>query len=301
MPEVVLRTAEPGDFPRLSGWIAEICETPQHHCVHSWSGQSAEALCEYLLSCARASEFLCVIATRAEDSELVGAAGSEYDEELGRSWLYGPHSTAVDWQAGASSLLSRLLAELPLSIKQWDAYLNVANARGRDFYVQQGFAEGEVSHEYQLAADAEPVVSDVELCGPLEKQHESSLLKLYDELFPGAYYNGERILKMNGDTHRVFSAVDGGELVGFTIASVDGSLSTGGVEFVGVREECRGRGYGRRLLMTAADWLRGQSSEMPICLNVRDSLANARGLYESAGFELRFTGVGLRRGHAQPR
>ena len=271
------------------------------HCLQSWSGHTTGALCEHIRSCAEASEFLCVIATREADDEIVGAAGAEYDFELGRAWLYGPHSTTDDWQVSASTLLSRLLAELPSSIAQWDAYLNVANERGREFFVQQGFEEGEGSHEYQLTPGAAPAGNVVEHCAPLEKRHEASLLKLYDELFPGTYYSGERILKMNGDTHQVFAAVESDELAGFAIASVAASLSAGDVEFLGVRESSRGRGYGRRLLMTAADWLRRQSSEMPICLNVRDSLANARGLYESVGFELRFTGVGLRKGRATPR
>jgi len=116
---------------------------------------------------------------------------------------------------------------------------------------------------------------------------------VFEAIFPTGYYSGERILKMIGSSHQVFTVVEGREVVGFAVASVDESLSTGEIQFLGVREDCRGQGHGRCLLMSATDWLVKEAQVSRVCLNVGEDVANARGLYESVGFTLRFTGVGL--------
>jgi GNAT superfamily N-acetyltransferase len=77
--------------------------------------------------------------------------------------------------------------------------------------------------------------------------------------------------------------------------SVDESLSMGEIQFLGVREEHRRQGVGRRLLLAAIDWLLDQAGVSWICLNVGEELVHARSLYESVGFGLRFTGVGLQK------
>jgi ribosomal protein S18 acetylase RimI-like enzyme len=93
----------------------------------------------------------------------------------------------------------------------------------------------------------------------------------------------------------VFVAVEKDEVVGFAVVSVDQSSATGEVQFLGVREDQRGQGYGKQLLLSATNWLLDKTNVPKIALNVADDLANARGLYESVGFTLKFTGVGLRK------
>jgi len=62
---------------------------------------------------------------------------------------------------------------------------------------------------------------------------------------------------------------------------------------VGVRDDRRRRGLGRRLLGYAVSWLRA-TGVRDIVLNVEESKSGARHLYEQAGFELRYTGIGLK-------
>ena len=69
----------------------------------------------------------------------------------------------------------------------------------------------------------------------------------------------------------------------------------GEIQFLGVRPDCQRRGYGRRLLLCAIDWLFDQAQVGWIGLNVSRNTLHARRLYESVGFELRFTGVGLKK------
>jgi len=287
----MIRVAQPNDYPALAQWIVQVSRVPEQHCLHSWSGESSDALCRQFLSYLEASEFLYLIAFQGH--EMVGAMGSEYDDELGRGWLHGPHATAESWEVVASELFTRLLEELPASITQLEAYLNVENVRGRRFYAERGFEERDhLYYDYWLMP-ADRVVEGDRSCAPLGKEDRASFVRLYEAIFPTGYYSGERILKMIGSSHQVFTVVEERGVVGFAVVSVDESLSMGEIQFLGVREDCRGQGCGRRLLMSATDWLVKEATVSRVCLNVGEDVANARGLYESVGFTSRFTGVGL--------
>ncbi|MEJ2208734.1 MAG: GNAT family N-acetyltransferase [Anaerolineae bacterium] len=246
---------------------------------------------QQLLSYWDDSELCYVVALR--DGRLAGAMGSEYDEGLGRGWLHGPHVATGDWDLVAGQLFSRLLAALPACIGQLGAYLNVENARGRRFYAQQGFQEREhLNYEFWLAPE-ERVVSGDEACLPLGKEHETSFKQLYQALFPAAYYSADRIIDMVGQSHQVLVVAEGQEVLGFAVVSTEGSESAGEIQFFGVREDRRRQGYGRRLLLSAIDWLLDTAGVSGVSLNVGEELVHAQRLYESVGFRLRFAGIGL--------
>jgi len=291
--DLIFRVAQPNDYQELSKWIVEISQKPEQHCLHSWSGDSAEALCKQLLIYLKESE-LCYILAFRED-KLVGAMGSEYDQELGRGWLHGPHVITENWDTIALELFKRVLKEMPPLITTLDAYLNVENVRGRRFYSQQGFTAREnFSYDYGLMPK-DRVISGERRCGLVEKQQEASFLSLFHAIFPTAYYSGERILKMIGSSHQVFIAAEGKEVLGFAVVSIDESGATSEIQFLGVREESRGQGHGKRLLLSAIDWLLESAEVSRVCLNVGEEKAHARSLYESVGFKLQSTGVGLKK------
>jgi ribosomal protein S18 acetylase RimI-like enzyme len=100
---------------------------------------------------------------------------------------------------------------------------------------------------------------------------------------------------MIGHTHQVVVAAEGEEILGFVVVSVGDNRSTGEIQFVGVREDCKRQGLGRRLLLSAIDWLLDTAGVSAVRLSVSEELVGARGLYESVGFRLRFTGVGFRK------
>ena len=253
MQDIAFRVAQRDDYKELASWLVAMGQPPEQQCLHTWSGQSADALWGQLLDYWDASELCYVVAW--QDGRLVGAMGSEYDQELERGWLHGPHAAPEDWDAIATALFTRALAELPGCIRQLDAYLNIENVRGRRFYARQGFTEREsLSHEFWLTP-ADRVVSGDRRCRLLGRQHEASFKRLYRALFPTAYYTGERVLEMIGQSHQVLVVAQGDEVLGFAVVSVDESLSMGEIQFLGVREEHRRQGVGRRLLLAAIDWL----------------------------------------------
>ena len=293
MEGIRFRVAQRNDYREIAEWLVGVSQLPEHHCLHTWWGQSAEGLEQELVSYWDDSELCYVIALR--DDRLVGAMGSEYDEDLKRAWLHGPHVSAAEWGSTARELYARLLAELPAGIEQLDAYLNLENKRGCTFYAEQGFEQRRhLSYEFWLTPDRR-VTSGVKGCVPLGEEHEASFKQLYAALFPGAYYSAERITHMIGKSHHVLVLADGKAVLGFAVISVDERRSTGEIQFLGVREESRRKGYGERLLTSAVDWLLDRAGVSGISLNVSEDLVHARRLYEGAGFKLRFTGIGFRR------
>jgi ribosomal protein S18 acetylase RimI-like enzyme len=291
MEDLTFQVAQRDDYRGLVEWLVQMSQAPNQHCLHTWSGQNANELHQQLLSYWDESELCYVMALG--DGQLVGAMGSEYDEGLERGWLHGPHVATKDWELIAGELFTRLLAALPACIGQLDAYLNADNARGRRFYAQQGFREREhLNYEFWLTPE-ERAVSGDQGCRLLGKEHETSFKQLYEALFPAAYYSAGRVIQMVGQTHQVLVVAEREEVLGFVVVSAEGSESAGEIQFFGVREDRRRQGYGRRLLLSAIDWLFDRAGVSWVCLNVGEELVQARCLYESVGFRLRFTGAGL--------
>jgi ribosomal protein S18 acetylase RimI-like enzyme len=293
LEQTIFRIAQRDDLRELADWLVQLSQVPEQHCLHTWSGQTPADLHRQLLEYWDASELRYVLARR--DGQLVGAMGSELDEELGRGWLHGPHAALGDWDALAAALFTRLLTALPASIDQLDTYLNVTNRRGRRFYVRQGFEEREQrGYDFLLTPETRTVAGDGGGV-PLKAQHHASFKALFEALFPTAYYSAERIIDMTGRSHHVLVLAEGCEVQGFVVVSVAEGLSTGEIQFVGVRESCRRQGVGRRLLLSAVDTLLDRVGVSAISLNVSQDLAGAQRLYESVGFGLRYIGVGFRK------
>ena len=208
MEEIIFRVAQRDDYRELAEWLVRVSQAPEQHCLHTWSGEGAGELQQQLQGYWDDSELCYVLALR--DGQLAGAMGCEYDEELGRGWLHGPHVATEDWRPVAAALFARLLVALPACIGQLHAFLNVENKRGRRFYAQQGFVEREhLNYEFWLAPD-ERVVSDDGGCFPISKEQEASFKQLYEALFPRAYYSADRVLEMIGQSHQVFVTDRGG-------------------------------------------------------------------------------------------
>jgi GNAT superfamily N-acetyltransferase len=291
MKDIIYKVAQREDYGDLAAWLVQVSQAPEQQCLHTWSGQSTQSLQKQLLSYLDDSELSYVI--KIQDGQLVGAMGSEYDVGMERGWLHGPHIMSEDYEIESEELFTRLLAEIPVSISQLNAYLNVENSRGRHFYARQGFKEREhLSYEYWLTPD-QRVASSKGGCTLLGKEHETSFKQLYEFLFPKAYYSAERVINMIGESHQVLVTAKGKDIIGFVVVSIEGDKSVGEIQFIGVREDCRDQGHGRRLLLAAIDWLLDIAGVSRVSLNVNEELEHARGLYESVGFKLKFTGIGM--------
>jgi len=288
-----IRCAERSDLGRLAEWLCRVCSDPEGQCLHSWSGESPDALRERLAGYLDDSELQYLLLEQG--GSLFGAMGAEYDTSLGRAWLHGPHVLLDDWDRGAERLFHELLAMLPAEVEYLTAYVNTRNSRARAFFVARGFSERDTeSHEFWLVPAQDRRVVENRVVD-LESAHRDSFSELYESLFPAAYYSSDRVVEMMGRSHHVVVVADGNEVLGFAVAASEVEGALGEVQFLGVREDCRGRGLGRDLLQSAVDWLIDEAHAPRVSLNVDADLGTARNLYESVGFRLRFSGIGLGR------
>jgi GNAT superfamily N-acetyltransferase len=277
------------DFPRVADLIADQNRAPETRCIHS--GEGRDSILQVMSKWEETSEICFAIAF--QNGNQVGAFGSEFEEALGRGWLWGPFALAEDWAEVASSLLDRLLEILPAPVRRLDGFLHVANERGRDFYLSHGFEQLKRHHVYVAARPGEPLLAG-EACGMLEPCQKESFCRLHDTLFPVTYETGESISAKLDDDHAVFVHTEGDDVVGYIYTAIEEGTGEGYVEFLGVQADARRRGVGRGLLLTALRWLFEVKNVSEVGLTVSDENTDACALYESVGFGLRSTGVNFR-------
>jgi ribosomal protein S18 acetylase RimI-like enzyme len=276
-------------FPGIARLIAAQNGTPEFQCIHS--GEGYASILQTMRKWDDVAEIAFAIAI--QDGRLVGVLGSEFDRDLGRGWLWGPFALRQNWEELAADLLEKLLAMLPPSIRRLDFFLNIANQRAYRFYLGHGFQESERSRVYIAPRPAAPLALPMP-GSPLQPEQANSFCALHDTIFPQTYYTGQDILDQLDDDHQVFVCSDGIDVLGYVYAILDESAE-GYVEFLGVREDLRGLGLGKRLLLTALNWLFEVKHVPAVGLTVSDDQANARSLYEKVGFRVKYTGLSARK------
>ncbi len=300
MDQLTLRRAEESDLATLAGLIAGQNQNPASQCIHSETGGSEQAVYEEMAGLYAGGE-LCFVLACAGD-RLLGALGSEVDEEAGRGWLRGPFvlpsPEARAWQATATALLDELTACLPPAVRRLDSFLNAANERGNAFYLVHGFRRVGLVHVYSVPAPAGAGVYQaiaLPLAPDLVPALGPSFAALHDATFPTTWITGRGILSRLGSTYHAFVHVRDGQVGGYLVGSLEAGSGEGMVEFLGVSPDVRRQGIGRGLLTTALRWFFEVVGVPRVNLVVADDQVNARSLYESVGFALRYTGVHTRK------
>jgi GNAT superfamily N-acetyltransferase len=291
---IAIRPAQKDDFEIISKLIADQNKNPETHCIQSDTGNDYQSIRNEITRLDLDSGICFMVAFQGE--QLIGTLGCELDEELGRGWVRGPFVIANpdDWENTSSSLLQGLLNTLPSTIHWLDSFLNIANKRGNNFYLSHGFKKLRLVHVYVAAAPENPSgLSDI--CESLHPNQAQDFITLHERVFPQTYATGQRILDKINDHHQVFVYTQRSELSGYLYAAIEEESGDGIVEFVGVREEARGKGIGRQLLLSAFHWFFEVKGVSQATLVVNDNLTNARSLYESVGFKLKYTGVHTRK------
>jgi ribosomal protein S18 acetylase RimI-like enzyme len=279
------------EFTILTARLEKWNRRPDWQCLHTWSGQSIKERTEQLLRDWESQELCYLVAS--EGDTWVGAIGAEYDIELGRCWIHGPSAPAGEWERVAPQLYPRLLAALPSAISRYDVYLHIENQRARSFFAERDFHErSSPSNEFSLEPESR-TKSKTQSCDPLPPLASESFKALFSQEFPKAYYSPERILQMDGISHRIFSICEAEIVLGFVVLSLNQGSQTGEIQFLAVHEDHRRKGYGQRLLRTGVDWLFDREGKLEVTLNVDEERTGARALYESLGFKIQFTGIGM--------
>jgi ribosomal protein S18 acetylase RimI-like enzyme len=288
--KISLQKARIEDFPILASMMVSENRDPRNQCMHSSLDEEADGLLQEMMKWAAIGEIVFVLAKY--DERIVGVLGSEYDQELGRGWLWGPFAQIEDRTHLARKLFDGLLSALPKAIRRLDAFLNLENRWGYEFYMTQGFREDVKAHVY-IANREDWQGGMTQASIPINHELKASFCALHPMIFPNAYYSAQRVLDQIDGNHQVFVQTDGNQVLGYVFASVSSDADEGEIEFLGVQPGSRHKGLGRKLLKSALYWLFVESKVTHVTLTVNDNNVNARSLYEEVGFRLKYSGVGL--------
>ncbi|MDX1523775.1 MAG: GNAT family N-acetyltransferase [Anaerolineae bacterium] len=290
MSKVTTRTASGDDFPTVARLIIEQNQKPERQCIHS--GDRYENTLQTMISYTEAAEFCLALAEQA--GEIVGIFGCEYDETMGRGWLWGPFFLIEPEAAWQNALNQALLNLLPASVRRIDSFLSGANRQGQEFYVERGFDQAGMNHVY-TAKTAPDIDADTRLGVLFETSYTEAVIRLHETAFPNTYERGAGMLDKIDDNHQVFVYAIERDVLGYVYATINDDGAAGYIDFLAVREDARGRGIGRALLLTALKWCFTTKGMPEVSLTVRDENATARSLYERVGFRLQYVGVNHRK------
>ena len=296
---VQMRQAAVEDFGAIAALAGALNMNPTTQCIHS--GDGAEAIQKQMEIWHKSGELAYMVAENENGrfgqlsaDSFLAVLGGEFDAELGRCWLWGPHSTIDDWEPVAAELFAKFQQILPESITIYDCYLNEENQRSLDFYRRLGFQPRLKAHVY-VAPRPEVVLPVVDAGVGITAVTAPAMANLHDVTFPNTYISGQGIWEKVDEQHQIFLEIRDGEVLGYIFAVIDdGDDNLGYIEYVGVAEQARGQGIGEKLLRTSLFWLFAEKGVREVGLNVVDTNANARGLYEKVGFRLKYTGIDLR-------
>jgi GNAT superfamily N-acetyltransferase len=294
----IIRRATVQDVDALAAYIARANADPAGQCLHT-PGCKKVVIREALLregGLAGGNEqsvFVLATAATGENGGIVGAIGCQSGASGETGWLWGPWAaTPAGWKTHGPALLQELLSALPPGVRRLDAFLNIENEDGLRFLEGNGFSIRTATHIYVAAAAA---VADAPL-PELSPRHEVGFARLHRETFPAADSTpAEQLLAGRDDEHLIFAAADDLRLLGYVCVSVNAAPREGFIDYLAVRPAARGRGIGQRLLQTALRWSFADRGLPQAALCVTEWRADARRLYERAGFRLSATGRGARR------
>ncbi|NLY46070.1 MAG: GNAT family N-acetyltransferase, partial [Tissierella sp.] len=88
--------------------------------------------------------------------------------------------------------------------------------------------------------------------GELPIDYYGKLKELHDEIFPNVYISGADIIENIGKKHFVYSIIENKTLIAYSVLRLNGNMS-GTAEIIAVREEFRGRGYGKAIISYLID------------------------------------------------
>jgi ribosomal protein S18 acetylase RimI-like enzyme len=223
-----------------------------------------------------------------KDDQLVGVIIAEYDLELSRAWIHGPMvEDQPNWHEIADQLYEKLMQEIiPKTITDYELYGGKANHNLATFAQRHQFPAKDPSVVLMFPRaklETLPKITDIH---QLTSKYYDQFKKLHTVIFPKTYYSGEQLLKQLDETNQIFIEIINNKLIGFIHIKVEKSLQEGYIEFVGVEESARGQGIGKKLVITALQWLFITFSQIStVNLTVSQTNVSALAVYTKVGFE----------------
>ena len=268
-------------FDELVQFVARLNSEGEHHIGFFGEGQAdiRASLAECLIPPAQGFRLA------YEEDQLIGVFGMDADPEIDRAWLFGPIIDHEDWHTVADQLYARVLPLIPVTIRDYDIFCDIQNTRMESFSTRHGFplhSENAVltlrRENYNRAAEGKLQITDY------QEEFFTSFEKMHKELFPNGYFTGRQIVEKIDENHKLFLALEDGQLLGYHFCKIEPASESGYVDFIGTDASARGRGIGADLLAAGVDWMLSAPTTNKINLTVNADNVAARHLYEKFGF-----------------
>lgn len=220
-----------------------------------------------------------------EVDELVGVFGVDADPEINRAWLFGPLVEDAEWHDVADKLYAKVLPRIPVGIRDYDLFCDVQNTHLEAFAVRHGFPLHSENAVLTLTREKyNPSALKKTHVIAYQKKFFTRFEHLHQTLFPSAYFTARQIVEKIDANHKLFLAVEEGQLLGYHFCKIEPASESGYVDFIGSDSFARGRGIGADLLASGLDWMLSASTTRKINLTVNADNVPARHLYETFGF-----------------
>ncbi len=278
---MLIRQYRSNDLDDIASLVARLNNRPEHH--NCYLGSELDEIRDAFLNDLPdlPAEDAVLVATDAD--RLIGVLGLEVDAARGRAYLWGPFVDHPEWQSVADRLWSRALEIRPDNVCDFRTGIAAENERSLEFAQAHEFELSDKQHytmELQrsafLSSDANGVVE-------LQEAQTDKFAALHDTVFPDTYYNGQEIVARIGDTRKVFVTED---VSGYAYLELKPELGFASLEFIGVGESGRGRGYGSALLSKGCEWTFSHPKIDSMTLSVASNNPAVR-LYQKHGFGIK--------------
>jgi ribosomal protein S18 acetylase RimI-like enzyme len=220
-----------------------------------------------------------------EDGRLVGIFGVDADLEVDRAWLFGPLVEHMDWHEIANLLYSEILPLIPTGIHDYDIFCDEQNGHVADFAQRHGFSLRSVNAVMTLErGNYHPTAKRNTEVIDFQETFFDQFEMLHRSLFPNAYFTARQMVEKQDEHHRLYLALEDGQLLGYHFCKIEPESESGYVDFIGTASIARGRGIGADLLASGVDWMLSPPSTRKIDLTVNSDNEAARNLYQKFGF-----------------
>lgn len=297
MAEIVVETVSLDARVTLAAFLFANNRAPMC-CLHAHAGETESAYAADLVGLPP-DEAAFVVAKI--DGAIVGVMGAEFAAGGDRAWLRGPVVLSALGAARADAvrdaLWRKLPSLLPTTVVRQDGFPEQNHGALRAWYARQGLSEQPHYFVYEAMRPERLPDQPAPVTTASPNQHES-LVALAKFVFPTGYLTDAQLRASNDDDHALFVVAEGDRVDGYvyvTMQDMGDEPPQGYVDYLVVRPQARGLGYGRLLLQAALAWAFGARGAKLAALTVSADNANAMTLYRSVGFRLVSTGVPMRR------
>jgi ribosomal protein S18 acetylase RimI-like enzyme len=222
---------------------------------------------------------------RDRDGAILGVAGFDFDEPLGRGYIYGPWAATDDWMGCMGRLFDSIIAQAPTQMRTMDTAFNKLNADAERFATERGFELVRDHFTMTFEPGDNYLVPDPDIREVRDAERER-VMTIHESCFEGVWPTGEQLFEQleKGPDRKIFVLELDGRIAGYHYATVDREVGEGFVDNIGVDEAFRGRGVATRLLSHGLAWMFGFDEVKRIELAVREENQAALKVYEKAGF-----------------